>query len=132
MSHAADVFLNVLPLAQDLSMRFDGADENGFRIRLPFADRLLDAEHGPVHGAMIAALLDTAGGAAVVAHPELASMTATLNLRIDYLRPATGRVDLIATAHVEVMSEAVVHVRALCHEDGHEVPIAMAQGAFTR
>lgn len=132
MSHAAEVFLGVLPLAQDLSMQFEAEDDVGVHIRLPFSERLLEAPEGSIHSAMISTLLDTASGAAVIAHPELSSMTATLNLRIDYLRAAAHRVDLIAAARVEFMSERVVHVRAQCYEDGHVTPIAMAQGAFTR
>lgn len=131
MAEPAQVFLELLPLSRHWGMQLEDAKRTSVAVRLPFDAALQDEPEAAIHPAVIAALLDTASGAVVVSHPELKTMTATLNLRIDYLQDAKKQVDLIARADIEVMSDAVVHVRAYVHEEGDQAPVALAQGAFT-
>lgn len=131
MADPAQVFLELLPLSRHWGMQLEDSQTTCVAVRLPFDKSLQEAPETAIHPAVIAALLDTVSGAVVVSHPELMTMTATLNLRIDYLKDAKNQVDLIARADIEFMSDAVVHVRAYVHEDGSEAPIALAQGAFT-
>ena len=58
-------------------------------IRLTFRDHLARAKGDPAfHGGVIAALIDLAGHAAVAV--KIGRMAPTIDLRIDYLRPAEG------------------------------------------
>jgi len=69
-----------------------------FVLRLPFvADLTRQAEGDQVHGGPIASVIDTAGTFAVAA--MVGHGVPTMNLRIDYLRPAVAS-DLVATAIV--------------------------------
>jgi uncharacterized protein (TIGR00369 family) len=69
-----------------------------FVLRLPFvADLTRQAEGDQVHGGPIASVIDTAGTFAVAA--MVGHGVPTMNLRIDYLRPAVAS-DLVATATV--------------------------------
>ena len=55
---------------------------------------------------------------------------ATLDLRIDYLRPAEPGQDVIAVATCHHMSKNVAFVRATAFHDPDGEPIATAVGTF--
>lgn len=83
-----------------------------------------------VHGAGLAGLLDTAAGAAVMAHPEAGGVPATLGLRLDHLRaPAPGR-RLIARAECMRVEGELAFARAEAFEEGQDAPLALAMGSF--
>jgi uncharacterized protein (TIGR00369 family) len=67
-------------------------------IRLPFRPEFRRAaDASDYHGGVLAALIDLAAHAAIAV--QIGRMAPTIDLRIDYLRPAPGR-DLTATAKV--------------------------------
>jgi acyl-coenzyme A thioesterase PaaI-like protein len=55
---------------------------------------------------------------------------ATLDLRIDYMRPAKPQRDVIGHAHCYKLTYSVAFVRAVAYEDDPADPIAAAQAAF--
>ena len=70
-----------------------------------------DPRRGSVHGGVISALVDTAGGAAAWSTLEpLEDAVSTIDLRIDYLEPATVDADLRATAQLRRKGNRVCHV----------------------
>lgn len=74
-------------------------------IRLPYSPvlrRAADSDH--IHGGVIAALIDLAAHAAVAV--QTGRMAPTIDLRIDYLRPAPG-IDLYATARTLRVGRAI-------------------------
>ncbi len=74
---------------------------------LPFRPEFLGNYHkGALHGGVLSTLADTAGGAAVFAAADLGDVVSTIDLRIDYLRPA-GALDTIAEARVVRMGGRV-------------------------
>ena len=77
-------------------------------IALGFRDELrrLPDEHS-YHGGVIATLIDLAGHAAVAV--KIGRMAPTIDLRIDYLRPAEGS-DLTATAKLIRAGRSVARV----------------------
>ena len=97
----AEAFLAALPHAKDLGLALVSS-RRGLppRCRCPGTKGLVgDPSTGVIHGGAVSALIDTTCGAAVMSHPENGGDTATLNLRIDYMRagPGPGRV-LVARA----------------------------------
>lgn len=92
----------------------------------------LDDEHSSnpntlvAHGAVAYTLADTVGGAAVVAAVE--DVAPTIDMRIDYLAPATGG-ELHASADVVRQGSSVATVDvAITDDDGTD--IASARGVY--
>ena len=102
--------------------------------RLPWAEHLVgNPDLGILHGGAITATLDACCGAAVfaalAARGELKPI-ATLDLRIDYLRPAQPRREVEARAQCYKVTRNVAFVRALAYHDSEDDPIATATGTF--
>ena len=128
----AETFIKALPFAERLNMKIVDIDYGRAVISMPYDDVLVgDTTTGVIHGGAMSALLDTAAGAAVMIHPEGGIGTATLDLRIDYMRPATPGQSLIATAECYHVTRSVAFVRATASDEDTDRPVATATGAFT-
>ena len=98
---------------------------------MPYDKRLVgDPETGVIHGGAVSALLDTCGGAAVMVHESLPVGTATLDLRIDYMRAGTPGKTLIAEAHAYKTTRHIAFVRAIAHDGDVNDPVATSQATF--
>ena len=131
-SKIAQHFMEALPHAKALSLRVDLVGDGIARITMPWDERLIgDPATGVIAGGAVSVLMDTCGGAAVMSHPEAPAGTATLDLRIDYMRPATPGQDITAEAEVYNITRSVAFVRATAMDEDKTRPVATATGAFT-
>jgi len=106
-----------------------GAEEA--TMRLPYSEKLVgNPETGVLHGGAVTTLIDATCGIAVFMKMARLARIATLDLRIDYLHPATPGKDLLARAECYKLTRAVAFVRALAHHGDADNPVASAQGTF--
>ncbi|MEL6861947.1 MAG: PaaI family thioesterase, partial [Pseudomonadota bacterium] len=83
-----------------------------------------------IHGGVITTMLDSLCGMACAVTLKELQFVATLDLRIDYMRPAdTGR-DIIGEAECYHVTKSVAFTRAWAYHESRDKVIATAQAAF--
>lgn len=125
-------FIQALPFSRALGMQLTDLGPGTATIRMPWDAHLVgDPATGVLHGGAISALMDTASGASVMSHPAAPVSTATLDLRIDYMRPASPGQTITARAECHHVTRSVAFVRVVAVDDDADRPVAMGTGAFT-
>jgi uncharacterized protein (TIGR00369 family) len=125
-------FIEAIPHARALSMRLDTLHDGVAEISMPYDPRLVgDPRTGVIHGGAVSALMDTCCGAAVMSHPDAPAGTATIDLRIDYMRAAVPGQRITARAACYHVTRSVAFVRATAFDDDTTHPVASATGSFT-
>ena len=125
-------FIASIPHARMLGMEIEEIGDGYARIIMPYHARIVgDPKTGVIHGGAVSALMDTCGGAAVMSHPDAPAGTATIDLRIDYMRAATPGETITAEARCTHITRNVAFVRATAVDTDRDRPVATATGAFT-
>lgn len=125
-------FIEAIPFSRALRMRLDEIGDGVAVISMPWSEELVgDPRTGVIHGGAVSALMDTCGGAAVMSHPDAPAGTATIDLRIDYMRAARPGQRITTRATCYHVARNVAFVRAAAWDEDTENPVAAATGAFT-
>ncbi len=131
-SRIAEQFISAIPHCKALNMKLTHIGDGVAEMELPYDLRIVgDPETGVVHGGAVSALMDTCCGAAAMSHPSSPSGTATIDLRIDYMRAATPGQAIRTRAECYHITRSVAFVRATALDDDAAAPVATASGAFT-
>lgn len=128
----ANAMVGGTPHARALGIELVSVEPGHAVMRVPYRDDLVgDAETGVLAGGVLTVILDQACGlAASSARRAEGPSTATLDLRIDYVRAAIPGRTVIAEAHCYKNTASIAFVRAVAYEDSAEDPIATVQAAF--
>ncbi len=130
--NAARQFISSLPHSQALGMRVLSVGPGTAELAMDYDAKFVgDPESGVIHGGAVSALMDTCCGAATMAHPDVSGVTATIDLRIDYMRPATPGQCIRAEAICYHVTRNVAFLRARAMDDDENRPVASATGTFT-
>lgn len=124
-------FAEAIPHNAALGMRMTGYSEDRATGELPFDDKLVgNPENSYLHGGVVTSLIDAVSGLAVYIALARPVRLATLDLRIDYLRPTRPRQTVIATAHCYKLTRQIAFTRAVAHHGDEADAIASAVGTF--
>ena len=127
----ARTFVAALPFSRALGLALVSIGDGVAEVEMPWAEALVgDPETGVIHGGAVFALVDTCSWTAVMSHPSAPRRTATLDLRIDYMRPAIPGRTITARAECHHVARSVAFVRATA-SDGDPRPLATAVATFT-
>lgn len=125
-------FTEALPFCNALKMRIEETGPAMAVLSMPYDEAIIgDPDTGVVHGGAVSALMDTCAGAAIFMHPDSTMSTATIDLRIDYMRSATPGQRIFARAEVYKATRTVAFLRATAWDDDADNAVATATGAFT-
>ena len=130
---AARHMVETVPQASALGFKLISVEPSRGSIFTPWREELVgDPDTGVIAGGVITALLDHVCGLAVTSRSLEGGFlsTATLDLRIDYMRPAAPRADITASAHCYKLTRTIAFVRAHAYDADPQDPIATAQAAF--
>jgi uncharacterized protein (TIGR00369 family) len=124
-------FAEAIPHNAALGIRIERFDAERVIARLPWHERLVgNPETGVMHGGAISAAMDAICGAAVFAALDSPMRIATLDLRIDYLRPAAPRRDVVCEATCYRVTKKIAFTRGLAHLGDPDDALAAVAGTF--
>lgn len=120
-----------IPHAREIGLKVTAIDANGITAQVDQQSRFVgDPDTGIIHGGIITVLLDTVCGVSVYTALDRFAPMATLDLRIDYLRPATPKQVIYAHGHCYRTTRNVAFCRGLAYQDSIDRPIAHCSGCF--
>ena len=89
-----------------------------------------DPSRGVLHGGVVTTLIDATAGGAVYASVAPDRSLATLDMRIDYLKPAKPDERLYATAELYRLTRRIAFVRASAYQDDRADQVANCVASF--
>jgi uncharacterized protein (TIGR00369 family) len=130
LARVVAAFANI-PHCQLLGMRLDEVRRGSGMMSLDYDEKLIgNPRTRVVHSGVITALLDTLCGLVVMASVPEGTPLATLDLRIDYLRPATPDETIRAEAECYKVTSSVAFVRGRAFNETRDDAIAHCTGTF--
>lgn len=120
-----------IPHCRLLGMRLDEVRRGSGMMSLDWDESLVgNPQTRVVHSGVITALLDTLCGLVVMASVPEGTPLATLDLRIDYLKPATPEQTIRAFAECYKVTASIAFVRGLAFHHRRDDAIAHCTGTF--
>lgn len=126
-----DLIENGIPYNKRLGIKVSEIAAGRIKLYLPFQEELIgDTRRPAIHGGVISALADVCAGFAVWTLCRLDDRIATIDLRVDYLRPATAH-DLYAEATVKLLGNRVGNAQVvLWSADAPDRHVAEGRGVY--
>jgi uncharacterized protein (TIGR00369 family) len=118
-----------VPFNRFLGIRLDEVGAGSAAVSLPVRPEFVgDPQPPALHGGVLSALIDTAGGLAAWSALEDDGAVSTVDLRVDYLEPGRVAGELRAEARVARSGTRVCHVQIELTQD--DVRIAEGRGVY--
>lgn len=126
-----EFYIDVIPYNAELGLKYVENEVGRVVFDLPWKEALVgDPETGVMHGGAITGLFDAALGGAVLCKLDELRRIATLDLRIDYLRPARAGKTVRCDAECHRLTKHIAFARGIAHDGDPNDPVATAVGTF--
>jgi uncharacterized protein (TIGR00369 family) len=114
-----------------LGLKFRASGENWAELSLPWREELVGVpETGVLASGAIVSLIDTASGTSVWVTLGKFTPIFTVDLRLDYLRPAVKGETIVARCECVKLTRQIAFIRGVAHGGDEERPIALSTGTF--
>jgi uncharacterized protein (TIGR00369 family) len=114
-----------------LGLEFKGAGDNWAELALPWREELVGVpETGVLASGAIVSLVDTASGTSVWVTLDRFTPIVTVDLRLDYLRPALKGETIVARCECVKVTRRIAFVRGVAHGGDESRPIALSAATF--
>lgn len=114
-----------------LGLDFRDSGEDWAELALPWREALVGVpETGLLASGAIVSLIDTASGTAVWVTLDKFLPILTVDLRLDYLRPAAKGETIIARCQCVKLTRRIAFVRGVAHGGDEERPFALSAATF--
>ena len=114
-----------------LGLRYNDHGENWVELTLPWREDLLGEPHSSVLASgPIVSLMDMASGMSIWQTTTKFIPIATLDLRVDYQRPARERTNVFGRVECYRTTRSAAFVRGLAHDGDIDDPVAHVAGVF--
>ncbi len=119
------------PYIVSLGGLIERVEQGRVQMRLPYSEKLVgDPDTGIVHGGVITAMLDHCCGLAVGSALRGPQPYVTLDLRIDYMKPARPKADILFEAECLKITHEIIFARGLAFQDNRDDFVARSTGTF--
>jgi len=127
----AKLFSTMSPHMRQLGFEIVSIRDGVCVAKLPYrADLVGDPTTGVLHGGVVTTLLDSAGGGAVLSAVGKPIALATLDLRIDYLRPSTPGLAICARVECYKKTYNIAFARGVAYEVDESDPVASMAATY--
>ncbi|MEX2518188.1 MAG: PaaI family thioesterase [Paracoccaceae bacterium] len=119
------------PHAHAIGLQLVEEADGALTVVVPYDERLIgDPATGVIHGGVVTTALDTGCGVASMIKKGGGASVATLDLRIDYMRPSKPGMAIKARCECYRVTRSVAFARGVAYDDDISDPVATAAGAF--
>jgi uncharacterized protein (TIGR00369 family) len=114
-----------------LGIQYVGHGSDWCEMRLPYDERLTSSSETKIMASgPIFTMMDMVSSLALWFKAEQFQPQATLDLRVDYLRPAAPGKDIIGRGECYALTKSIGFVRGVAHDGDPEKPVAHVAGTF--
>lgn len=114
-----------------LGIRYAGHGEDWVELTLPYADKLIgDPATGVLASGPIVTLMDMATSLSIWVKSRQFRVQATLDLRVDYLRPAKPGAAITGRGECYRITRSIAFIRGQAHDGDPDDPLAHVAGTY--
>lgn len=133
LEHLQQTYPSSVPHCGQMGQRLILVEQGRIQLHQPYGEHLLgDVDRQLIHTSVQLTMVDSGFGAAALSGMVELESIATIDLHMDYYRPAVAGQDLYLEARIERMTPRLVFVRGHVWQSNRDQPTAAGSAKFMR